>query len=282
MGSSSWCGENSRTVFWNLSEFFPNIFNLLDWLYGCKTLGFGGLTVRELWLGWKVSPQYKHSTPFQRGNIGPNAMEMQPFHWQPCLQEQCTLEKNTFFCPPLLASHSDSFLLNPSWIEQSGGMLSKHGLTFSVSHIPRGNHTNPIPHSLWWCLWVEPSLPLSDCGSHREEYGDPFPPLQILWDDVISLERAEKQVLFILTQGSKSVKSQSLSTHFPVRVSTHAASLNQLLAWGSHLRNSLPYTPGLLFCCSVPCFCHLWNGEHRGTTLEKVAKRKMDQYILPP
>ena len=279
MESSSWCGANSRTVFWNFLEFFPNIFNLLDWVHRCKTLGFGGLTVCELWLGWKVGPQYKHSTSFQRGNIGPNAMEMQPFHWQPCLREQCTLEKNTFFCPPLFPSHSDSFLLNPSWIEQSGEMLSEHGLTILwkplLQRKPLQAHS-PLtaPGVSGW----SPAFPPSDCGSHGQEHGDAFPPLQILWDDVISLERAEKQVLFILTHGDRSVKSQSLSTHFPVRVSTHAACLNQLLAWRRHLRNSPPYTPGLLFCCSAlaSVTCEMGNTE-----APSWKRRYMGQYILP-
>ena len=269
MESSSWCGANSRTVSWNFLEFFPNIFNLLDWVHRCRTLGFGGLTVCELWLGWKVGPQYKHSTSFQRGNIGPNAMEMQPFHRQPCLREQYSGEKHillsTFSPVPQWLISGKSQLDRAIW-ENAEWARFDHSLKATS---PEETTPSPFPTHCAWGLWVEPSLPSKWLWVPQTRTWGRIPPLQILWDDVISLERAEKQVLFILSQGDRSVKSQSLSTHFPVRVRTHAACLNQLLAWRSHLRNSPPYTPGLLFCCSAPCFCHLWNGEHGGTILKK-------------
>ena len=109
----------------------------------------------ELWLGWKVGPQYKHSTSFQRGNIGPNAVEMTAMPRGRVRSGEKHVLLSTFIPFP-----RDSFLLNPSWIEQSGEMLSEHRWTFSESHISRGNRSKPIPHSL--CLGslggAQPSL----------------------------------------------------------------------------------------------------------------------------
>ena len=58
-------------------------------------------------------------------------------------------------------------------------------------------------------------------GLTKENFGDAFPRLQILWEDVISFESAEETGSFISTRGGMSLKAQSLSKSLPCWEQTH-------------------------------------------------------------
>ena len=94
------------------------------------------------------------------------------------------------------------------------------------------NFTQPSKSVLY------PAFLRNDYGVLGGEFRDPFPRLQILWENMISSERAEDTGSFhpntrrFVGKGPESVYTSLWE------VDTHAASWKQLPDWRAHLGNS--------------------------------------------